>query len=103
MKLLEVVLSFDGSIAYNNQSSTVHLRPNIVFDANILSRILYALQRWSGFQSQELFGRIVAFFTRMYNYSYCQCKHTFANVLCFSNVFNVSLLASAFTTRKRTS
>jgi hypothetical protein len=35
---------------------------NIVFDAIILSRIMYASQSWSGFISHELIGRIDGFF-----------------------------------------
>ena len=50
---------------------------NIVFDAIILSRIMYASQSWSGFVSHELVGRIDAFFRRMYKYGFCQQLYSF--------------------------
>jgi hypothetical protein len=45
---------------------------NIVFDAVILSRIMYAVCAWSSFLSLELKGRIDAFLRRMHNYGFCQ-------------------------------
>ena len=50
---------------------------NIVFDAIILSRIMYGVCAWSGFLSIELIGRIDAFFRRMFKYEFCKC-HNFS-------------------------
>jgi hypothetical protein len=50
---------------------------NIVFDAIILSRIMYASQSWSGFVSSELAGRIDAYFRRMFRYGLCQNLYSF--------------------------
>jgi len=50
---------------------------NIVFDAIILSRITYGVCAWSGFLSNELIGRIDAFFRRMFKYGFCKRLVTF--------------------------
>jgi hypothetical protein len=50
---------------------------NIVFDAIILSRIMYASQSWSGFVSSELADRIDAYFRRMFRYGLCQNNFRF--------------------------
>jgi hypothetical protein len=47
---------------------------NIVFDAIILSRIMYASQSWSGLISLKLVGRINAFFRRLFRYGFCQTQ-----------------------------
>jgi hypothetical protein len=49
-----------------------HKQLSIVFDAVILSRIMYAVCAWSSFLSQEHKGRIDAFLRRMHNYGFCQ-------------------------------
>jgi hypothetical protein len=43
----------------------------MVFEALVLSRLMYASQSWSGFLTQELVGRIDAFLRRMYRYGLC--------------------------------
>ena len=43
---------------------------NIVFDAIILSRIMYGVCAWSGFLFAELIGRIDAFLRRMFKYGF---------------------------------
>ena len=45
---------------------------SIVFEAIILSRIMYAVCAWSSFLTQELKGRIDAFLRRMHKYGFCQ-------------------------------
>jgi hypothetical protein len=50
---------------------------NIVFDAIILSRIMYASHSWSGFVSSELAGRIDAYLRRMFRYGQCQNLYSF--------------------------
>jgi hypothetical protein len=50
---------------------------NIVYDAIIISRIMYASQSWSGFLSRDLVGRINGFFLRMYRYGFCQTIYNF--------------------------
>jgi hypothetical protein len=44
----------------------------MVFEALVLSRLMYASQSWAGFLTQELVGRIDAFLRRMYRYGLCQ-------------------------------
>jgi hypothetical protein len=53
---------------------------NIVFDAIILSRIAYGVCAWSGFLSNELIGRIDAFFRRMFKYGFCKRLITFCEL-----------------------
>jgi hypothetical protein len=53
---------------------------NIVFDAIILSRIMYAVCAWSSFLSQELKGRIDAFLRRMHKYGFCQFVFNFQEI-----------------------
>jgi hypothetical protein len=53
---------------------------NIVFDAIILSRIMYGVSAWSGFLSVELIGRIDAFFKRMFKYGFCKRLITFREI-----------------------
>lgn len=54
----------------------------IIFDAIILSRIMYASQAWAGFLSQELVGRINGFLKRMNRYGYCQYIYNFQYLSC---------------------
>ena len=61
---------------------------NIVFDAIILSRIMYASQSWSGFVSHELVGRIDAFLRRMFKYGFCQQLYSFQAI---SNMRDLTL------------
>jgi hypothetical protein len=49
----------------------------IIFDAVILSRILYASPAWAGFSSPELIGCIDGFFRRMNRYGYCRYIYIF--------------------------
>ena len=53
---------------------------NIVFDAIIRSRITYGVCAWSGFLSDELIGRIDAFFRRMFKYGFCKRLITFRDL-----------------------
>jgi len=66
---------------------------NIVFDAIILSRIMYGVCAWSGFLSVELIGRIDAFLRRMFRYGFCQRLLTFRVLSgnCDSTLFKVLL------------
>jgi hypothetical protein len=59
---------------------------NIVFDAIILSRIMYASQSWSGFVSSELAGRIDSFFRRMFRYGLCQNLYSFCELADFRDL-----------------
>jgi hypothetical protein len=44
----------------------------IIFDAIVLSRIMYASPAWAGVLPRDLIGRIDGFFRRMKRYGYCQ-------------------------------
>ena len=54
---------------------------SIIFDAVILSRIMYASSAWCGFLSRELSGRLDGFLKRMNRYGYCQYIYNF-ELLC---------------------
>ena len=55
---------------------------NIVFQALIVSRLLYALPSWGCFLTAELSGKIDAFLRRAYRYGLA------ANILTVSELFN---------------
>lgn len=59
---------------------------NIVYDAIIISRIMYASQSWSGFLSRDLIGRINGFFLRMYRYGFCQTIYKFEEISKFRDL-----------------
>ena len=44
---------------------------SVIFQACIISRILYALPAWGGFLSQDLIGQINSFLRRMHRYGLC--------------------------------
>ena len=48
----------------------VFLRHSVVFQAIVVSRILYALPGWGPFLSKELTGRINAFLKRAFRYGF---------------------------------
>jgi hypothetical protein len=63
---------------------------NIVYDAIIISRIMYASQAWSGFLSRDLIGRINGFFLRMYRYGFCQTIDKFEEISKLRNLLFLS-------------
>jgi hypothetical protein len=71
---------------------------NIVFDAIILSRIVYGVCAWSGFLSVELIGRIDAFLRRMFRYGFCKHFITIRDVSdnCDDALFKTTLNSHDF-------
>jgi len=62
---------------------------DIVFQAIIVSRILYALPAWECFLSKELSGRIDAFLKRCYRYGFAsESEHV--------DVFLIQLVRTCF-------
>jgi len=49
---------------------------NIVFDALVLSKLLYAVPVWSGFMSVELTGQVNSFLKRAFTCGYCRKLYT---------------------------